>query len=148
MSVVTVRVDTSQGQSPPGLFIWEDISDYVINVVSYMRINLTMPNGRIVRTENCKLIRYEFEPPLNVAERQFIGLKFDFNANDQLSHPIAFVDVGEGNAPVSVHASAGQSETFIQLQAGNPFIVQSTRYLLLISAEFGESFSTNYSELN
>ena len=47
----------------------------------------------IVRTENCELIRYEFQPPLKVAERQFIGLKFDFNANDQLSHPIAFVDV-------------------------------------------------------
>ena len=50
LSVVTVRVGTSQGQSPPGLFIWEDISDYVINVVSYMRINLTIPNGRTVNS--------------------------------------------------------------------------------------------------
>ena len=49
------------------------------------------------------------------------------------------MDVGEGNAPVSVHVSVGQSEDFIQLQDGDPFVILSTRYIPLISAEFGES---------
>ena len=140
MSVVTVRVDTTLGQLPPGLFIWQRVLSGDFSLVSYERINLTVPSGRIVETGNGQTSRYEFEPPLEVTQRQFIGFKFDFNTNDQLSHPIEFVDVGEGNAPVSVYASAGQSETFIQLQAGNPFVDQSTRYILLISAEFGESY--------
>ena len=142
LSVVAVRVSTTQGKSPPGLFIWEDGSSAIIGVVSYARVNISMPRGHIIETGNGHIIRYEFEHPLEVTQRQFIGFKFDFNTTNQLSHPIAFVDVREGNAPVSVYASAGQSETFIQLgQPGNLFVDQSTRYIPLISDEFGKSYS-------
>ena len=139
MSVVTVRVDTTLGQSPPGLFIWQRVLSGDFSLVSYERINLTVPSGRIVETGDGQISRYEFEPPLEVTQRQFIGFKFDFNTSDQLSHPIEFVDVGEGNAPVSVYASAGQSKTFIPLQPGSIFVNRATRYIPLISAEFGES---------
>ena len=150
--MITVTVNTTQGQSPPDLFIWEEESAANIGVLSYVRANLTVPNGRFVETgiRQLQVISYKFEPPLEVTEKQFIGFKFGFNASDQLSHPIAFVDVGEGNAPVSVYASCGQIETFIQLgQPGNPFVDQSTRYIPLISHEFGESYYTyNHSKFN
>ena len=132
LSRIRVRANTTEGRPSPQLSIWEDGA--VEN--TYRDINSTSPttsiglNGEVI---------YTFEPPLAVTERQFIGFKFDNNGTDLTGHTIAFVDVGEGNAPVSVYASVGLGEDFIQFQEGIFFVNQSTRYIPLISAEFGES---------
>ena len=136
LSRIRVRVNTctTEGRPSPQLSIWEFEDAIGDNV--YRNINSTSPTTSI--GPNSQVI-YTFEPPLAITERQFVGFKFDNNGTDLTGHTIAFVDVGEGNAPVSVHASAGQGEDFIQFQDGNPFVTQSTRYITLISAEFGES---------
>ena len=152
LSVITVRVNTTIGQSPPDLFIWEDgiVDPYITGVVSYVRVNLTMPNGHIVGKDDRQVIRYEFgefKPPLEVTERQFIGFKFNWSSNiiypqnEQISHPIALVDVGEGNAPVSVYDWSGQSETVIQFQHGYTDKGTLSKYIPLISNEFGKSYT-------
>ena len=131
LSRIRVRANTTEGRPSPQLSIWEDgaVDNLYRDINSTIPTTSIGPNGQVI---------YTFEPPLAVTERQFVGFKFDNNVTDLTGHTIAFVDVGEGNAPVSIHASAEQSEAIIQLQDGNPFIIQSTRYILLISAEFGE----------
>ena len=131
LSRIQVRANTTEGRPSPQLSVWEDGA--VDNL--YCKINSTSPTTSIGPDGQ---VIYTFEPPLAVTERQFVGFKFDNNGIDLTGHTIAFVDVGEGNAPVSVYASSGQSEGFIQLN-GSPFVIQSTRYIPLISAEFGES---------
>ena len=131
---IQVRANTTEGRPSPQLTIWEEGA--VEN--TYLNINSTSPTTSI--GPNSQVV-YTFEPPLAVTERQFIGFKFDNNGADLTGQTIAFMDVGEGNAPVSVHASVGQSEGFIQFQDRNPLVNQSTRYVPLVSAEFGESYT-------
>ena len=135
LSRIRVRANTTEGRPSPQLSIWEFEDAIGDNV--YRNTNSTSPTTSI--GPNSQVI-YTFEPPLAVTERQFVGFKFDNNGTDLTGHMIAFVDVGEGNAPLSVYASVGLlGEDFIQFQDGNPFVTQSTRYIPLILAEFSES---------
>ena len=130
-----MRANTTGGQLSPQLSIWED-HDNVDN--AYRNIDSTSPASSI--GPNGEVI-YTFEPPLTVTERQFVGFKFDYNGTHITGHTIAFVDVGEGNAPVSVHASVGQAEDFIPLDQDFPVISENNQYIPLISADFGEAYN-------
>ena len=138
LSRITVRVNVGVGQARPQLFIWEDMIQTSVPLIMYERVSSNSPTSSIVESGSLDTLIYTFQPPLEVTEKQFVGFAFDHNGPNLLSHTIAFMDVGEGNASFSIHTSIKSSGFTFFPDFSSSFVIQTTRYIPVIAAEFGK----------
>ncbi len=134
LSKIIVRANASE-EPIPRLTIWKKSENKIVDpniIAEYLDTNIS-PN-RNMSLESA--IEYIFDPPVEVTDNYFVGLLFDMSP--QLNRPIAFFDLGPGNAPVSVQVLASFSSQIIEVKQVADFARQHSRFFPLIAAEFGK----------